>query len=324
MKNSFMIFLAVLLGTTLWAQPTLTESAILPIGTSLYGVFHKGPLSIDNNGPDQTWNIPDNPSTETFNSNLTILDPSNAPFSNLFPEATLTILNEDLYTYSHYKIENNQLISLGFDLGDDSFGLTYTTFEQGEAVVKWPMNFQDEWNNETMFEQFISGNKINMGLRTSTASIVGYGTVITPLGTYDNVLKMEVNVSNTGNDVDQIFFFHPSSMIPLVSATLLSDGIYEYNYLNLEGLSTSTGFIETVKKTRAQYTNGQIEVVHSSNQVVNEVVLTNNTAVSVPVSTIDIFDDKHILHINQPLSTGIYFVTLQYTNRKETVKVFIP
>lgn len=324
MKNIAYILIIFLFGTSLVAQPTLTEAAILPIGTSLPADFHKGPLSIDNNGPNQTWHLPENPTSESIETNLTILDPADAPFSDLFPNATLTILNEDLYTYSHYTIEDNQLISYGFDLGDDSFGgLTYTTFEQGETVLQWPLNYEDVINNETMYEQYILGMKLGMGVRESTSTVTGYGTLITGNGTYENVLKMEVSVSFTGEDVDQIHFFHPSSMIPLASVTYLSENFYEYIYLDLDGLSTSTSDIEVESKITASYINGSIQVLDPSNTEIKEIHFSDgNTFIQVP--EVETFENRHILHFNQPLLTGIYYITLQYKNGKETVKIFVP
>ncbi len=306
------------------AQPTITESAILPIGTVLKATYNEGPLSIDNNGANQTWIFPENLNTETFNTNLSIIDSDDAPFSELFPDAMFSILNEDIFVYSHYKIENNQLISLGYDLGDDSFGgLTYTTSTPGEAILKWPLTYLEEWNTESMIVDYITGTKIGMGTRNYSAKATGYGNVETPNGLYENVLKIEVDYVNQGYPIDQILFFHPTSMIPLVSVDIYGDGDFGYTYIDIKSLPTSSEDLYFHENIKAYYTNGEIHLKHNKNLTIKDITLTNGKSAVIPFSSSQ-NEQLTILKLNNNIAPGIYYVSAILKNKRYSAKIFIP
>jgi len=313
-----------LLVIQLAAQPIMTENAIPQIGQVIPAVYYEGDLELGADGADRVWDFPANPTSETIFTNYRIIAPADAPHQDLFPEAEMVLWLDELDVYNYIRVVDNQLQNLGFAQGDGSFGLIYTKVTDGEAIGVWPLTFGDTFTTESMFETYLFGNKTNMGVRKRTASVDAYGTVTTPYGTFEDVLKVSIKFDPSPNEVDQVIFLAPSSFMPLVTYDIANfDGLNPgYFFLDLTQLSTHTKNIET-EDFKAIVAQNSIILKDKEKRFYDAVEVFDMEGKPIAVSTTQNHTQTTITPKTE-LPTGMYIIRIAMDGRAVSLKIFIP
>jgi hypothetical protein len=193
MKLTLSILLAFVIHNASIAQPTINIGDLTPsFGSAFTGAdaTYTDPGSA---GVNQTWDLtgmsPEIVSTSTF------LSPSGLPESNSFPGATHTafVPVEDAgELYGYITVENN----LFEDMGYYSFGPEYDILFQytnPRTVLVFPLSYNDSFSDTYQSEmENDTGSGILLSVSTGSfdAHVDGYGTLITPAGTFTDVLRV--------------------------------------------------------------------------------------------------------------------------------------
>lgn len=163
-----------------YAQPVINYADFNPNGTS--NVYTVSPIGFTTglSGENQTWNY----SNLTLNSSGTTTSTVvlSAPFANSFPEANYFVKSStngsDFYTI--YKLTNTKLETLGITT-NSSVLVNFSPNPQTQ--FEFPYNY-----NLLINDAYSTTNDPNAN---DPFSIIydAYGTLITPFGTYNNVIR---------------------------------------------------------------------------------------------------------------------------------------
>lgn len=203
MKTTLFLFTAsLLMNVAAISQPTINIGDVTPaFGSSVTGAdaSYVDPGAA---GANQTWDLsgmaPEIVTTSTY------LSPAGQPESGSFPGATHTAFAPvegagELYGYVAF---GNNMIE---DMGYHSFGPDYEitlTYPDPRTIAEFPLNygnsFTDTYQNELANE---TENGVLLAVETGTidAQVDGYGTLITPAGTFTDVLRVAYQTESSTN-----------------------------------------------------------------------------------------------------------------------------
>ncbi len=218
----FTLFIAFFSCTLTWAQPVLTVQSQNPASGERYDVKFS---QIDNfvpgpGGANQTWDlsaIDINP----VDIHFSILSLADAPCPADFSSADHVWFLEEFEAYNYYDVDGDQISlmgGVGGSPGDILFKQTFSDIEEG---WQFPATFNTSYTYSSAFIQDFFGTSLT-GTRTGSVEFDGYGTLITPYGTYTNVLRMIVqtttNIIFPVNET-QYAWVVPGQYIPLAVYT---------------------------------------------------------------------------------------------------------
>lgn len=163
------------------AQPTLTATGINPVLGDNLTYFNTNYVSAGSSGPSQTWNL--STMSGTSGGLTTIVTPASTTNGSSFSSSTVAAENVSSGSDSYYKTSATALQNSGIDAGGTV--ITYSNFED---YLHFPFSYTNTYT-DTWAATFFSGYQFwRTGYTTVTAD--GYGTLITPSGTYTNVMRV--------------------------------------------------------------------------------------------------------------------------------------
>ncbi len=181
-----------------FAQPTITNDWFYTIGDTIiteyyYPLVYQAPAE----GLDLTWDFSNGEAPRGQRERI-MVDPTTLTYHNDFPDATIAYLNTVQREF-YLKIENGMLHQLGirspsriskYENGTPL--LAADGFEYGEMLESNYDNVQiDPQDMSTIFTLS----------KSEELSFVGFGTVITPKGTFENCVMLRLH--NWTNDILQ-------------------------------------------------------------------------------------------------------------------------
>lgn len=246
MKNIYLSTLtAILITGIISAQPVITMEDLTPeFGTSItiMSGLYSNP---GDEGADQVWNL-----AGMFAQNSTQMEyasPTGFPQSELFPEATHAVLTEnESNSYTYFSYGNDQMTEIGhYSISPNVTVLT--TYSDPRTHLVFPLNYTDSFNdtfvNETINAIIIDQDTIINTLLDAgsyEAEVDGYGTLTTPVATYEDVLRVKIEsevaftvINNgvevgSGERVTTTYQFHKADisvpLVTLINTTIYSDG----------------------------------------------------------------------------------------------------
>lgn len=187
MKRTVLSVLVLsMLSPCLYSQVTLSASDVdLELGSIINyengiwdGVMADG-------GANQTWDMTNSLFGPVAND-ATIEEASDTPLGSDFPGATVAQVFGSFEQYQLYDMQNGLFDYFGFVSG----GIP-VFYSDSEEFFNFPMNYMDT-HSDDFGGTFTSGvDWVRSGSVSST--IDGWGTLITPAGTYPNVLRVQYN-----------------------------------------------------------------------------------------------------------------------------------
>jgi hypothetical protein len=178
----FVIYLAV---TGLKAQPTLQRNNLATTGYS--SKIMVGPATNPGNaGTNITWDFSGIPIGEA--GTFSITQPSSTPAAASFPSAsyaaqeTFTLLSSTGYFY--YNLNESTLEQTGSALDN----IPDEIYTNPRTYLKFPLAFNDSFSD--------TWNEENETPATQTVVYDAYGTLITPAGTFNNVVRLKYTTDN--------------------------------------------------------------------------------------------------------------------------------
>lgn len=169
------------MGVKATAQPTLTAAGCNPtLGYTTNAAYNSG-FAQGASGANQTWNFATIANTSTANSQYVTV--ASTPNASQFPNSNLAAFGGGAYSY--YNISNSAYTLNGVVAPTSG---TVISYSNGEDLLRFPFTFGNSYT-DNWAATFTSGvNFYRSGSTTVTAD--GYGTLITPNGTYSNVLRV--------------------------------------------------------------------------------------------------------------------------------------
>jgi len=317
-----------------FAQPTLQAVDLNPVvGDHMTGndcsYIDHGPA-----GANITWNL----SAMTVNASLTTdaVTPASTGKSASFPNANIALSNgPDFYAFYHTSSAVIQAYGFGSPYGD-------LIYSNPEDMLHYPLSytnsFTDTWRasaSPSPYPYYSSGS-VNV-------SVDGYGTLITPTGTYHNVLR--VHAAETRFDSA----FDGTSWIVDVTHTDSYSWYLKGNHNAIAGTDSSTSTDVSLNNMSAFYLTNVVAVNEPAdlvssfslypNPAVDHVMLDIDliskqrmevrvyNAVGSLVRTVDSFngmtgENRYRLDVAD-LSKGIYFVQLLLDGNSAAERKFV-
>ena len=195
------LFLSIfLIGTfSLFAQPTITADVVFNVGESsmvnfVDNYFNPGPT-----GPNSTWDFSSLPPA-TRSWDWIAEDPAQSVFGDSVPTSNLfvntTFEADTMENYVFYRMSNDSLSYLGDIIvlenqGDTSYSLlNLDPYHQ----LAFPINYEDVQTDEfagANIQKLLGFTFLQVRRGTVTHTADAYGTVTTPLGTFQNALRIK-------------------------------------------------------------------------------------------------------------------------------------
>ncbi|MFI5220472.1 MAG: T9SS type A sorting domain-containing protein [Bacteroidia bacterium] len=194
MKKILLSLLSVAV-ISLNAQPTLTSANEATIGTSFtYNYVDPTGVQPGNSGASQTWNfasVTPNGTTSVHN----YISVASTPYAANFPGTNLVqqvIDTATVYLYHTTSVSSTELNGIAFDAGGTPSIMNYLN---SELLRQYPITY-----NSTLSDTYAGTLTITLGpvtitiYRSGTYYYLadGYGTLITPAGTFTNTLRGKI------------------------------------------------------------------------------------------------------------------------------------
>lgn len=196
-------FLLSTVATT--AQPTLTNQNLPNDGDS-YTVYTNTNLSAGStpgaSGANVTWDF------STMNSGTSNMLTYSSASSPDYPNANIEFTTQGTSTY--FDVLNDAYTYYGFYNANAT-----SEFSDGQDQIRVPMSYNDNYTDPFSGVYDAFGQTFD---RTGSLDVTydGYGTLSTPQGTYNNVIRIriartstdEMNGQTMSNNVDSIYFWY--------------------------------------------------------------------------------------------------------------------
>ena len=200
MKKFTLLFISVFALQSLFSQPTLTSSFNFTIGDTYRYDIYTDVTNIDpgTGGANLTWDFGTiSGGTYLEGDGAICVEPSTTPFadSSAVANANICIRDEDDPTfgpYQYYECNNTSqnLIALGFlGAGNTSF----SPYSNTQTAIEFPFTFGDSFEDtwESMMFYIDLGYYFMRDSSIVTVEADAYGTVTTPSGEFQNVLRVK-------------------------------------------------------------------------------------------------------------------------------------
>lgn len=206
-----LLLVGTIAATGLLAQPTLSfpfSQDLFEMGPTfnLGDYVEPGPA-----GANQVWDFSSTSFPQVQSTSFEV--PENTPFAATYPTADLVGITEDFGTNSYvfYNFESDGVYTAGIEIGGAlEISQPYSDERRDLAT---PLSYQDSYTDMAVFES------VSLGFTTEGESeyvleVDGYGTLITPDATYQNVLRIHIIESTT-------LTFDPGIGEPFITETVL-------------------------------------------------------------------------------------------------------
>lgn len=216
MKNVYTLLYLLLFATTLLAQPTITESITPSIGYSQEVVFlETSNFDTGPSGANQTWDFSNIDVSNSLTLNFQILDPTTVIGASNFPDADFAWYIPAFEIYEFYAGNADSIYLLGGGNVNNMQIDFLTIFTNPEDGLHFPLTFGDSYNYSSVFDQYFSGNFLNSGDRTGSVQADAYGTITTPDGTFNDVLRIIITETSFGFTSTQYVWYDVNNFVPI-------------------------------------------------------------------------------------------------------------
>ncbi|NRB51258.1 MAG: hypothetical protein HRU41_26540 [Saprospiraceae bacterium] len=227
-RNFFLLLFLVLSSSfTVFSQPVI-DAGFIPTDGDKWEVEFLGATNFSPGpeGANQTWDFADLDQDNAEAITFEILPLNSAVGSNLFPDADFCWHLKEFGIYNYYQANMDSMTLMGVVSATNQDINFLTTFNKPEDVIRFPINYQDSYSYTSQFTSGIPGSITFDGEREGTVEVDGFGTLITPFGTYENVLRMLiVEKDNLSNITDtQYAWIEADNFTPLMVYNTSTDG----------------------------------------------------------------------------------------------------
>lgn len=321
-----LLFALLCLPRLLAAQPTITICENFSIGMVMRFQNCDTNVFTGNGGANQTWNFSTLSNLPAIDTQW-IVSPASTTHASLFPAANIVEKNSmGTFVYSNNSIDSNHMV--GFL--DTTSGLTII-YRDPMLFLFRPIHYGDIDTN-IFTDTFSSGGYDFRGSGISIIHADGYGTLLLPNGTYNNVLRVKithmeddtlVNFSTPGTSTTVTYAWfdssHSSALLKIDSTNV--PGFY-YNKSVKYLLQDSTSAVgkNNIEKRFQLYPNPVSEQFTFSANDKGELIISDQFGRVIKTVSINEYKTNISTH---NLAPGIYYVTFQTEKYRQSTKLFV-
>jgi len=285
-----------------FSQPVIQDGNNVPAPgfSAPVSFIVSGSTDITNGGVNHTWDF----SAYTFSSagTLNVITPSSAPMGSSFTSANFAFSSAG--TYSFFNVGSSKMEVQAWSITAAGSGNDYTP--NPRTMLKFPFNFND---SETDTWQKVGGS-----LNTVTLFYDSYGTLITPAGTYTNVVRIR---ENYGIGSDDYVWYILNPLVPVA--------IYDHN-------TTTLYHIAATQVTGISDQNSLPIEANIYPNPANDIVSINNIPIGSSVNITDItgktiyslaIRNEHTTIRTTDFENGVYFLQVMNNGRMANKKLII-
>ena len=226
------------------AQPVIQGSDVAYTAGETYTVHACQWQSPGPAGANQTWDFSNLVSQATVD--IQMVTPSSTPSGSSFTGATVASYVDVQQTWQYVDMTGSSFVNYGVAVNS-----TPIAYSNTEVMFNFPLEYGNT-NTDAFAASFI--NQVTWNRSGSVESEVdGYGTLITPLGTYTDVLRVKIlqdyqdeptgSPQNVSYDIDVYHWYKAGIHYPIVvNTSLTSQG---QTQANVQYTDVSTGIKET-------------------------------------------------------------------------------
>jgi hypothetical protein len=175
-------------------------------------------------GPDQLWDFSDITEEGAFDLAFEIISPSGAPGASNFPNATFVWYMPGFEFYNYYFSDADSLALLGAVTLNNEMEINFLTiYHDPQDAFHFPVSFGDNYDYYAYYSNYLWGNFISESARFGSLTADGYGTIKTPFGTYEDVIRLVIVDENDFITETQHVWIRPDNFIPLMVYTETDD-----------------------------------------------------------------------------------------------------
>lgn len=225
-QQFFTTIITLLVSFPILCQPTLNINDQTPSIGETYEVHYAevANFNLGGEGANQTWDY-SNTNWNTLELEFAILAPGDGVSSVDFPDADFVWFLNAFEAYNYYQVMDSSIDLIGGASGEEDDILFKEIFSDTEDALRFPANYQDTYDYFSAFTSYFFGTQTS-ATRSGTVEFDGYGTLITPNGTYNNVLRMVItsSVSTFPEEQEiQYAWMLPGQFIPVMVYTIDGD-----------------------------------------------------------------------------------------------------
>lgn len=278
MKLSTLLACLVVLSTQLFSQE-FTNKNIPTIGDSI-AIMANNDMTIfepGDSGENATWDF----TTDSYPDDdyFVFVDPTSTPYTEDFTDAVLCGKSKDK-TYQYYSSVLNSVEISGFASNldeNDPDNNIYGYFDPPINLFDLPLSYGVK-QNSTYAGKYVLGTTELALTGTVTTEVDGSGTIITPAGTFENVLRIHVQLTETGlagQQVDRYIYVSEDyrfwiALHEEITVSLIGDvNIQKWYAVNPISLSQSSVAIDTEMTTLNLFPNPTEDIltINSRNRI---------------------------------------------------------
>lgn len=252
------------------AQPVLQASDINYTAGESYTLHLCDWVSAGSAGANQIWDFSN--VSENATATIDILSASATPAASSFPNANIAAYVSAQGTYSYFDVNSSSVSYHGVSVSG-----TNIPYSNPEDFYTYPLTYSFAGNDAFAASFFSSGYNWNRS-GTIATNVDAYGTLITPLGTYTDVLRLKieedyddepVGVPQVQNTTTELYHFYKAGVhYPIVVVTtFVSGGFPQYLF---QYIDVTTGIGESETMEVAVYPNPTTDFLNIVGQQFNK------------------------------------------------------
>lgn len=308
MKKSLLFIASILFSGTILAQPTLTANDLnMSIGVT-YPMAQCQYLNPGPGGANVTWDFSAFTSSGAYNSVTSAANPN-------FPNTNITVAGGGTEVY--YDQNNSGIFTWGIDANG-----TVITYTDPAQTLFYPLTMNGSATN-TFEATFTSGVQFTRA-GNETLTCDGYGTVITPNGTYTNALRVHLQqiysdtysggqINYEVNAYSWYIAGYPNAVASVSEIVVDNGQPTQYGFYSTD---PAASLLTVENKQFRVYPNPVTDLLNF--QVVNDqkvkyVQVTNSLGVEV-INQVVISSINNLELNVSDLKSGVYFIRLEGEN----------
>ena len=192
MKKILLSVSAFLTLTLVSSAQTINIEDMTPPAGSVFTQENSDYISPGPSGANQYWDLSGMTSNQTYNT--TISNPAGLPGAENFPTATFASLIEGQESIAYSAVIDNRIELVGFYTPT-----IYMTYLNSQTQLQFPLSYQSTFSDT--YERYgdFGGGVGSQEIGETSSVIDGYGTLVTPSGTFTDVLRLKQDVESFHN-----------------------------------------------------------------------------------------------------------------------------
>jgi len=224
---------------------TITLGDMTPVLGDIYVGARSNYVSPGMEGENQIWDLSDLNELTTFVS--THSSPEGLPGSENFSGATFAFEVEGTSTVVYSEIGNNKIEDVGLYRNTG-----IQIYDNPHTALQFPLSFQTSYSDTFESTLYLNNDAVNHETGLSSAVVDGYGTLITPTGTFGDVLRLKYESES------EINTFIDGEIVSTMSRSVINYLFLKAGYATSLAVISNTNFSGSTSSHASYYISSTV------------------------------------------------------------------